>query len=186
MGKLIYVTNVSLDGFVEDASGRFDWTEPGDEVFTSITELVRSVGTYLYGRSMYETMAVWESDPSLSAQSKLMADFADVWRAADKIVYSTTLHAVSTTRTQLEQRFDPDSVRSMKASVARDLTIGGSALAGHAFNAELIDECRLFMYPVLLGTGKPAFSGDVRVHLDLLDEHRFGNGVVGLRYRLQH
>ncbi|HEY5109988.1 MAG TPA: dihydrofolate reductase family protein [Acidimicrobiales bacterium] len=182
MAKLIYVANVSLDGYVENVDGRFDWTEPTDEVFTFITDLVRPVGTYLYGRRMYETMALWEVDPALAAQSELRADFAHIWQAADKIVYSTTLHSVSTTRTRLERRFDPDSVRGMKASAASDLTIGGSTLAAHAFNAGLIDECQLFMYPVLVGEGKPAFSGDARVQLDLLEEHRFGNGVVNLRY----
>jgi dihydrofolate reductase len=184
MAKLIYVANVSLDGYVEDVRGRFDWTEPSDEVFTFITDLVRPFGTYLYGRRMYETMALWEVDPALAAQSEIRADFAHSWQAADKIVYSTTLHGVSTPRTRLERRFDPDSVRGIKASAASDVTVGGSTLAAQAFNAELIDECQLFIYPVLVGEGKPAFSGDGRVHLDLLEEHRFGNGVVNLRYRI--
>jgi dihydrofolate reductase len=127
MSKLIYVANVSLDGYIEDAHGRFEWTDPSDEVFTFITDLVRPVGTYLYGRRMYETMAVWETQPALAAQSELMADFANVWQAADKIVYSTTLHAVSTANTQLERRFDPGSVRDMKTSAASDLTVGGPA-----------------------------------------------------------
>lgn len=184
MAKLIYVANVSLDGYTEDVHGRFDWTEPTDEVFTFITDLMRPVGTYLYGRRMYETMAPWEADPTLAAQSELWADFAELWQAADKIVYSTTQHDVSTTNTRLERRFDPDSVRGMMTSAVRDVTIGGSALAAHAFNAGLIDECQLFIYPVLVGAGKPAFSGDARVHLDLLEEHRFCNGVVNLRYRI--
>ena len=185
MAKLIYVANVSLDGYIEDAHGRFEWTAPADEVFTFITDIVRPVGTYLYGRRMYETMAVWEADPTVAAQSELMADFADVWQAADKIVYSTTLPVVSTTNTRLERRFDPDSVREMKTSAASDLTVGGSTLAAHAFNAGLVDECQLFIYPVLVGGGKPAFPGDARVQLDLLEEHRFGAGVVYLRYRIQ-
>ncbi len=184
MAKLIYVANVSLDGYVEDGHGRFDWTEPTDEVFTFITDLVRPAGTYLLGRRMYETMAVWELDPTLAAQSELMAAFAHVWQAADKIVYSTTLHEASTTRTRLERRFDLDSVRGIKASAESDVTIGGSTLAAHAFKAGLIDECQLFVYPVLVGEGKTAFSGDGRVRLDLLEEHRFGNGVVNLRYRI--
>ena len=146
---------------------------------------MRPAGTYLYGRRLYETMAVWETDPTLAAQSELMADFANVWQAADKIVYSTTLHVVSTTNTRLERRFDPDSVREMKASAASDLTVGGAALAAHAFNAGLVDECQLFVHPVVVGKGKPAFSGDASVQLDLLEEHRFGNGVVNLRYRIQ-
>ncbi len=184
MAKLIYIANVSLDGYVEDVHGSFDWTEPNDEVFTFITDLVRPVAIYLNGRRMYETMAVWEVDPTLAAQSNLMADFAHVWQAAEKIVYSTTLPAVSTARTRLERRFDPDSVRDMKAAATTDVTIGGSTLAALAFNAGLIDECHFFIYPVLVGDGKPAFSGDARVQLDLLQEHRFGNGVLNLRYRV--
>jgi dihydrofolate reductase len=185
MAKLIYVTNVSLDGYIEDAHGSFDWTEPSDEVFTFITDLVRPVGTYLYGRRLYESMAVWETQPALAAQSELMAEFANVWQAADKIVYSTTLHGVSTANTRLERRFDPDSVRDIKTSAASDLTVGGSSLAGHAFNAGLVDECQLFIHPVLVGGGKPAFPRDARVQLELLEEHRFDNGVVNLRYRIQ-
>ncbi len=185
MAKVIYVANVSLDGYTEDAHGGFEWTEPSDEVFSFITDLVRPVGTHLYGRRMYETMAVWETDPTLAAQSELMADFANVWQAADKIVYSTTLHAVSTANTRLEHRFDPGSVRDMSTSGASDLTVGGPTLAAHAFNAGLIDECHLFIYPVLVGDGKPAFPSDARVPLELLEEHRFGNGVVYFRYRIQ-
>ena len=134
---------------------------------------------------MYETMAVWEADPTLAAQSELMAEFANVWQAADKIVYSTTLHVVSTTNTQLERRFDPDAVRGLKASAASDLTVGGPTLAEHAFNAGLVDECQLFIHPVLVGDGKPAFPSEARVQLELLEEHRFGNGVVNLRYRIR-
>ena len=185
MAKLVYVTNVSLDGFIEDAHGSFDWTAPSDEVFTFITDLVRPVGTYVYGRRMHETMAVWETDPTLAAQSQLMADFANVWQAADKIVYSTTLDAVSTANTRLERRFDPDSVRDMKTSAASDLTVGGPTIAAHAFDAGLIDECQLFIHPMLVGQGKPAFPSDARNQLELLEEHRFTNGVVNLRYRVQ-
>jgi dihydrofolate reductase len=183
MAKLIYVANVSLDGYIEDARGRFEWTEPTDEVFTFITDVVRPVGTYLYGRRMYETMAPWETDPILAAQSELRADFANVWQTADKIVYSTTLYAVSTANTRLERRFDPDVVRDMKTSAAGDLTVGGPTLAVHAFNAGLVDECQLFICPVLVGEGKPAFRSDARVQLELVEEHRFGNGVVYVRYR---
>ncbi len=185
MAKLIYVANVSLDGYIEDEHGKFDWTAPADDFFTFITDLVRPVGAYLYGRRLYETMAVWEADPTLAAQSELMADFARVWQTADKIVYSTTLPAVSTANTRLERRFDPDSVRAMKTSAARDLTIGGSTLAAHAFNAELVDESHLFVHPVLVGQGKPAFPSDARAQLELLEERRFGNGVVYLRYGTQ-
>src|SRR6266566_5165342 len=149
MARLIYVSNVSLDGFIEDEHGSFEWGAPSDEVFTFITDLVCPVGTHLYGRRLYETMAVWETEPALAAQSELMADFANVWQTADKIVYSTTLHAVSTANTRLEHRFDPDAVRDMKMSAASYLTVGGATLAAPAFNAGLVDECQLFMYPVL-------------------------------------
>jgi dihydrofolate reductase len=134
---------------------------------------------------MYETMAVWDTQPGLAAQSELMADFANVWQAADKIVYSATLHGVSTANTRLGRRFDPDSVRDMKTSAASDLTVGGPALAAHAFDAGLVDECQLFIYPVLLGQGKPAFPSDARIQLELLEERRFGNGVVNLHYGIQ-
>jgi dihydrofolate reductase len=184
MAKLIYVANVSLDGYIEDGRGRFEWTAPADEVFTFITDLVRPVSTYLYGRRMYETMAVWETNPTLAAQSELMADFANVWQRADKIVYSTTRPAASTANTRLERRFDAASVRDMKTSAASDFTVGGPTLAAHAFKAGLVDECHLFIYSVLVGQGKPAFPGDA-AQLELLDEHRFGNGVVYLRYGIQ-
>ena len=185
MAKLIYVANVSLDGYIEDAQGRFDWTAPTDDVFTFITDLVRPVGGYLYGRRLYETMAVWETDPALAAQSELMADFANVWQTAEKIVYSTTLHAVSTANTRLEPRFDPDWVHDMKTSAARDFTVGGANLAVHAFHAGLVDECHLFICPVLVGQGKHAFPSDARGQLELVEEHRFGNGVVYVRYHTQ-
>ena len=183
MAKLTYIANVSLDSFIEDQHGSIDWTVPDDEVFTFITDLVRSAGTYLYGRRMYETMALWETDPGLARQSELMADFANVWRAADKVVYSTTLDAVSTAKTRLERNFDPGSVRATKASAASDLTVGGSNLAAHAFKAGLVDECQLFIWPVLLGGGKPALPRDARAEFELLDERRFSNGVMYLRYR---
>jgi dihydrofolate reductase len=185
MAKLIYVTNVSLDGYIEDAQGRFDWTDPSDEYFTFITDLVRPVGTWLYGRRLYEAMAVWETEPALAAESELMADFANVWQSADKIVYSTTLPAVSTATTRLERHFDPDAVRAMKQSADRDLTIGGAELAAHAFHAGLVDECHLFVAPVALGDGKPAFPRDARIRLELLEEHRFANGALHLHYRIQ-
>jgi dihydrofolate reductase len=183
MAKLLYISNVSLDGYIEDEHGNFDWTDPDDDVFAFITDLVRSVGTYLYGRRLYETMAVWETDPVLAAQSELMGDFANVWQAAEKVVYSTTLDAVPTAKTQLARHFDPDSVRDMKASATSDLTVGGPKLAAHAFKAGLVDECHQFIYPVLIGGGKPSLPSDTRAELKLLDERRFGNGVVYLRYR---
>ena len=133
---------------------------------------------------MYETMAVWETEPAFAAESDLMADFANVWQAADKIVYSTTLPATSTTNTRLERGFDPDSVRELKASADSDLTVGGPTLAVHAFHAGLVDECQLFVYPLLVGEGKPAFPRDASIQLELLEERRFGNGVVYVRYRV--
>lgn len=185
MAKLIYVANVSLDGYIEDAQGSLEWTEPSDEVFAFITDLVRPIGTYLYGRRLYETMAVWETDPTLAAQSELMANFANVWQAADKIVYSRALPEVSTAHTRLERQFDPDSVRAMKTSAANDLTVGGSTLAAHAFDAGLVDECHFLIHPVLIGRGKAAYLNDARAQLELLEEHRFGSGVVYVRYRTQ-
>jgi dihydrofolate reductase len=184
MAKLIYVANVSLDGFTEDEHGSFDWTEPSDAYFAFITDVVRPVGTHLYGRRMYETMAVWETDPSLAAQSELLADFAHVWQATDKIVYSTTLGATSTARSRLERRFDPDAIRTLKADAGRDLMVGGPNLAAHAFRAGLVDECHLFIYPVIVGRGKPSLPDDLHATLELLDERRFDSGVVYVRHRL--
>ena len=182
MAKLIYATNVSLDGYIEDEHGSFDWTAPDDELFAFITDFVRPVGTYLYGRRLYDTMAVWETEPALAAQSELMADFANVWQAADKVVYSTTLDAVSTAKTRLERTFDPASVRDMKASATSDLAVGGAQLAAHAFKAGLVDECHLFIRPVLVGGGKPALPSGTRANLELLDNRTVGNGVVYLGY----
>jgi dihydrofolate reductase len=183
MAKLIYVSNVSLDGYIEDEHGNFGWTEPNDEGFAFVTDLVRPVGTHLYGRRMYETMAVWETDPALAAQSELMSDFANVWQAAEKVVYSTTLDAVPTAKTKLERNFDPDSVRDMKASATSDLAVGGPNLAAHAFKAGLVDECHLFICPVVLGGGKVSLPSGTRIELELLDQRRFSNGVVYLRHR---
>jgi dihydrofolate reductase len=184
-GKLIYATNVSIDGYIEDERGAFDWLPVDDEVFALHTELLRSAGTFLYGRRLYEAMAVWETDAALAAQSDLMADFASAWQAATKVVYSATLPAVSTAETRIERRFDPAAVRELKATAGRDLTVGGANLAAHAFQAGLVDECRLFVFPVLVGGGKPGLPSGMRADLELLDEHRFRNGVVHLRYRLR-
>jgi dihydrofolate reductase len=184
MATLIYATNVSLDGYIEDTHGAFDWAPPNDDVFTASTALLRSVGTFLYGRRLYETMAVWETNPALAEQSDLTADFARAWRAADKVVYSTTLAAVPTATTRLERHFDPDAVQALKAEATSNLTIGGANLAARAFQAGLVDECQLFVWPMILGGGTPALPAGVRIDLELLDEHRFGNGVLQLRYRV--
>jgi dihydrofolate reductase len=184
VAKLIYVTNVSLDGFIEDEHGDFGWTEPTDEQFAFVTDLVRPVGTYLYGRRLYESMAVWETDPALGDSSELRADFARVWQAADKIAYSTTLDAVPTARTRVERRFDPVAVRALKDTASRDLMVGGANLAAQAFGAQLVDECHLFVGPAIIGGGKPSLPAGLRVDLELLDERRFANGIVYLRHRV--
>jgi dihydrofolate reductase len=183
MANLIYVANTSLDGYTEDKDGKFDWTEPSEEVFRFITNLVRATRTHLYGRRMYETMIVWETDPNLAAQSPLMRDFAEIWQAANKIVYSRTLETISTRRTQLERTFDPEAVRQLKASGEHDILIEGPELAAHAFRAGLIDEYHLFLVPILVGGGKPALPDNLRLELELLAERRFPNGTVYLRYR---
>lgn len=185
MAKLIYASNVSLDGWTEDAEGALDWAPPDDAVFAAITEVMDSVGTYLYGRRMYEALAVWETDPALAERSALAERYAEVWQAAEKIVYSTTLAAVSTAHTRLERRFDPDAIRALKATAARDLLIGGPTLAAQALQAALVDECELFLWPIVLGGTKPALPPAWRSDLELLDERRFDNGVVHLRYRVR-
>ena len=184
MATLIYVTNVSLDGYIEDEQGAFDFGTPDDDVFAAYTALVRSVGTFLYGRRLYEAMSVWETNPALANQSDLTADFASAWQAADKVVYSTTLTTVSTAKTQLEHHFDPNAVQKLKAATTSNLAIGGANLAARAFEADLVDECQLFVWPLIVGGGKPAFPAGVRTDLELLDEHLFDNGVVRLRYRV--
>lgn len=183
MAKLIYVTNMSLDGYIEDEDGAFDLYAPDDEVFAFTVDLLRSAGTFLYGRRLYELMAVWETDAALAAQSSLRADFATAWQAASKVVYSTTLDAVPTADTRLERHFDPAAVRQLKAAVSSDLIVGGANLAAQAFQAGLVDECQLLVWPAVLGGGKPALPTDTRADLELLEERRFGNGVVLLRYR---
>ncbi len=183
MGKLIYVTNLSLDGYIEDERGGFAWLPMDDELFALYTDLLRSVGTFLYGRRLYEAMAVWETDAALAAQSERTADFASAWQAAGKVVYSTTLAAVSTADTRLERRFDPAAVQELKATTSSDLTVGGANLATQAFKAGLVDECHLFVWPVVVGGGKPGLPTGMRTDLELLDERRFRNGVVHLHYR---
>jgi dihydrofolate reductase len=185
VAKLIYASNMSLDGDTEDAAGALDWAPPDDDVFAYTTEIMRSAGTYLYGRRMYECMAVWETDPALATRSDLTAEFARVWQAPDKVVYSTTLDGVPTARTRLEPDFDPDAVRELKAAADHDLLVGGPHLAAQALAAGLVDECHLMVWPVVLGGRNPALSTDARVDLELFDEHRFGNGVVAFRYRVQ-
>ena len=183
MSRLIYSAIASLDGYIADEDGNFDWAVPDEEVHGFINDLDRQVGTYLYGRRMYETMVGWETDPALAEQSPLMRDFAEIWQAADKIVYSRTLEAVSTARTRMERDFDPEAVRKMKASAGRDMIIGGADLAARAFEAGLVDECHLFVAPIVVGGGKRSLPDGVRVKFELLDERRFEGGMVYLHYR---
>jgi dihydrofolate reductase len=183
MAHLIYTANLSLDGYTEDRDGKFDWIAPDEEYFRFISNLVREAGTYLYGRRMYESMMVWETDPNLAAESPLRRDFAEMWQAANKIVYSKTLDTVSTRKTKLERSLDPEAIRQLKEAVEQDILIGGAELAAHAFRSGLIDECHLFLLPIIVGGGKQSLPDNVRLELELLDERRFGSGVVFLRYR---
>jgi dihydrofolate reductase len=182
MAKLIYSAIASLDGFVADQEGNFAWAEPDEEVHTFINDLERPVATYLYGRRLYEVMVAWETI-ALAEQPPFMREFAEMWRAADKIVYSRTLDAGSSARTRIERDFDPEAVRRLKAGAAQDIMVGGPDLAGHAFQAGLVDECHLFVAPIVVGGGKPSLPSGVRLQLELLDERRFANGMIHLRYR---
>jgi dihydrofolate reductase len=182
MAKLIYSMIESLDGYVEDEEGRFDWAAPDDEVHAFVNELERPIGTYLYGRRMYETMLFWETVSTGADQPAVMRDFAEIWRAAEKIVYSRTLRTSSSTRTRIEHELDIEAIRQLKGNSPADITIGGAELAGQALAAGLVDECHLFVVPIVVGGGKRALPGAVRVQLELLDEGRFDSGVVHLRY----
>ncbi|SDS06020.1 dihydrofolate reductase family protein [Actinopolymorpha singaporensis] len=183
MARLIYSALASLDGYVEDADGGFEWAAPDEQVHAFVNELERPIGTYLYGRRMYETMVYWET-VDVGRQPAVAQDFTKIWQAADKIVYSRTLESVSSARTRIEHDFDVSAIERLKESAARDISIGGADLARQAIAAGLVDECHLFLNPVIVGGGKPALPGGVRVPLRLLDEHRFGSGVVHLHYAL--
>lgn len=183
MAKLVYATISSLDGYVEDADGRFDWSAPDEEVHAYVNELERGIGTYLYGRRMYETMVFWETADA-SDEPAVVQDYVGIWRAADKVVYSRTLREASSERTRIEPTFDPEAVRALKASATADLSVGGADLGGQALAAGLVDEYHAFLCPVAVGGGKRALPDGVRVSLELLDERRFGNGVVHARYRV--
>jgi dihydrofolate reductase len=184
MGKLIYSAIASLDGFVADEHGGFDWAVPDNEVHAFVNDLVREVGTHLYGRRMYETMVGWETMP-LDDQPPLIRDFATIWRAADKIVYSRTLETVSSARTRIERDFDPEAVQQLKAQAERDIAVGGPELAAQAIRAGLVDEYHLFLSPVLVGGGTRALPDRVRFELELRDVHLFGRGVVHLDLRVR-
>jgi dihydrofolate reductase len=182
MGRLVYTTICSLDGYVADAAGGFDWAAPDEEVHAAVNDLERPVATYLYGRRTYETMAVWQTMGG-PGEHPVEKDYAEIWRAADKVVFSTTLAEVSTPRTRLERRFDPEAVRELKRSAAADLGIGGPGLAASAIRAGLVDDYQFFLVPVVVGGGLPALPGGVRLDLELVDERRFTSGTVLLRHR---
>jgi dihydrofolate reductase len=183
MVKLIYPTISSLDGLVADENGKFDWAKPDAEVHAFVNDLERSAGTHLYGRRLYEVLVAWETMDEHPDQPQFILDFAEIWQAADKIVYSRTLQTVSSAKTRIEREFDPEAVRELKATSGRDLLIGGPELAAEAIKAGLVDEYHLFLAPVLVGGGKRALPDGVTVDLELLDERRFASGFVYLRYR---
>jgi dihydrofolate reductase len=183
MARLIYSAITSLDGYIADEDGRFDWAAPDEEVHAFVNELERPIGTYLYGRRMYDVMAAWETMPTGADQSPVTRDFARIWRAADKIVYSTTRETVASARTRLEPAFEPDAIRRLKATAERDISVGGADLAARAIRAGLVDELHLLVVPILVGGGTRCLPDNARVQLELLDERRFGNGTVHLHYR---
>jgi dihydrofolate reductase len=184
MAKLIYAAIASLDGYVEDEEGRFDWAEPDDEVLAFINDLERPLGTYLYGRRMYETMVFWETVSTAADEPTAFCDYAEIWRAAEKIVYSRALQTASSARTRIEREFDRDAVRRLKQSSGADIAVGGAGRASQAIGAGLVDECHLFLCPIVVGGGKRALPDHVRARLELLDERRFRNGVIHLQYRV--
>jgi dihydrofolate reductase len=183
MAKLIYSAIASVDGYVEDADGGFEWAAPDEEVHAFVNELERPIGTYLYGRRMYETMVYWETAGG-GAGSPVARDYAEIWRAADKIVYSRTLERPSSARTRIERDFDPAAIQRMKAASRSDISVGGAELAGRGIAAGVVDELGLLVVPVIVGSGKPALPAGVRARLELADERRFASGVVHLRYRV--
>jgi dihydrofolate reductase len=183
VSKLIYSALASLDGYVEDAEGRFDWAAPDEEVHAFVNDLERSIAAHLYGRRMYETMAYWEDPANTADEPAVVQEYGEIWRAAEKVVYSRSLETASSARTRIEREFDPAAVRRLKEATSGDLGIGGAELAAHALEAGLVDEYHVFLVPVVVGAGKRALP-DTRLNLELLDECRFGNGTVYLRYRV--
>ena len=185
MAKLIYAAITSLDGYVADEDGNFDWGTPDEELHAFVNDLERPIGTHLYGRRMYEVMVYWETAHTLRDQRPVEQDYAGIWQSADKIVYSRTLETVSSARTRIERNFDPDAVRQLTSAGDRDVSVGGPELAGQMIKAGLVDECHLFVSPVVVGGGHPALPSTVRLQLELLAERRFGSGVVHLHYRIR-
>jgi dihydrofolate reductase len=184
MSKLIYSAIASLDGYVEDEQGGFQWAAPDEEVLAFVNQLEGPIGTYLYGRRMYETMVFWETEGTGGDHSPGSREFAELWREAEKVVYSRTLQTPTSTRTRIERNFDAAEIRQLKESSGSDITVGGAHLAAQAIVAGLVDELNLLLVPVLVGGGKPALPRDVRVQLELTDERHFQSGVVHLQYRV--
>jgi dihydrofolate reductase len=184
VAKLIYATNMSLDGYVEDANGSFDWGAPSEQLHSFFNDLLRPIGTHLYGRAMYEVMTYWETALSLPDQNEIENDFARIWQNAEKIVYSTKLTTASTNKTRIKPTFDTDKVRNLKETAAQDISIGGAQLAAQAFHAGLIDECHLIIHPIILGEGKSALPRNLRLDLELVNEQRFDGDAVHLHYRV--
>jgi len=183
MAHLIYSAIASLDGYIEDREGKFDWAMPDAELHSYVNEQERGVGTYLYGRRLYETMRFWEDGGDGPEDSDITAEFAAIWRAAEKVVYSRTLESAPTARTRIEREFDPEAVRALKEDAERDLGIGGAELAGVALAAGIVDEVNLFLHPVAVGGGKPALPVSDRLDLEFVDQHRFASGALHLRYQ---
>jgi dihydrofolate reductase len=183
MARLIYSAIASADGYIEDATGTFDWAAPSEELLCFVNDLERPVGTYLYGRRMYETMLYWETAHTVPGQPSSIREFTGIWQAAAKIVFSTTLQSVSTARTRIEQNFHPGMIRQLKSATQHDMTVGGAGLAGQAIKAGLVDELQLFLVPIVVGGGKRALPSGARSDLELLDTRRFASGVAYLRYR---
>ena len=189
MAKLIYSAIASLDGYMEDAQGKFDWAAPDEEVHAFVNDLERGIGTYLYGRRMYETMVFWETasagrDEVSASRDAVFGDYADIWRGAEKVVYSRTLETPSSARTRVEREFDHDAIRRLKETSASDISVGGADLAGQAMAAGLVDELQLILAPIIVGGGKAALPDGLHARLELLDERRFSAGVAFLRYRV--
>ena len=183
MAMLIYSAIMSLDGYIADEEGKFDWGVPDEEVHAFINDLIRPIGTYLYGRRMYDVMVGWENADAFAKQNPVMQDFAKIWQGAKKIVYSKTLETAASARTRIERDFDPQAVREMKRTKEHDMSVGGPELAAQAFQAGLVDECQLFIAPIMVGGGKHTLPSNLRLRLELLEQHHFGNGMIYLRYR---
>ena len=183
MAKLIYAAICSLDGYVADAEGNFDWAAPDDELHSFVNDLERPIGTYLYGRRMYETMVYWETNEPSADEAAPVADYTEIWRSAEKIVFSQTLDQASSAKTRIEREFDPDAIRRLKADAELDLGVGGPGLAGEAIKAGLVDEYHLFITPVVVGGGTAALPSDAHIELELVDQRRFASGVIHLHYR---